>query len=595
MGAIHNSTHWRRRYVHAATALCCVGGRKKEPNDKVGYRRESEDRRGPMTTISASEEGRAAEETDPRKAQRQDRELLRRFHKPRIAALGVHRDAQSGRAMRPWGNIEAAHLMMKDAAVESSTDLLVLMAIAHETEPEGPERGTGSPSVQKLQALTRLSTRSVQRCFPRLIEAGELEIDPKAGDEHTNVYRLPRLIQAPDPLPREPGINLAAMHCVMLYSEAGGNDLFVQMAIARFSGSSGKDKGKAYPGIAALADLTRLSEKTVIGARKRLQEIGELEIAAMPSRYGTNVCTIPMLQYRGARSTGELSLYVHILTNDLENRSLTNDLDLDSRQSLNRFRDKGSYGVDLTPGMSDRLEREICIRLADHLIKSGRKDPLYRTDAESFEWRNGAAYLDQHLSTLRPLWYENAQEFLDGLFDHIVNSDRWPYIRNPSEVHEDLDEILRAMQKAEAVAGVETDADPMKFPAPSRHGSAQQSAATGDELQGRARLAAQERRAEYQARVAKGQPRLTEEDTPSEQREGDHAVAEILKRIRPRPLAQQQRDPKTPNRAASNRHDRRDDDVPEKLKRLREKSAAIAREREHQRSTQGDGFSPPEA
>jgi len=344
--------------------------------------------------------------------------------------------------MRPWGNIEASGLIMEEAAVESGTDLLVLMAIAHETERDGPERGTGCPSVQRLEALTRLSTRSVQRRLPRLVEAGELEIDLKAGAEHTNVYRLPRLTEGPELPLAEPGVNLAAMHCVMLYSEAGGNDLLVQMAIARFSKASGKDKGKAYPGAGSLAALTRLSEKTVLTARRRLQRIGELNIAGMPSPYRTSICTIPMLQYRGVRSTEKLPVYAHIVSNDINSTT------------------KGSYGVDLTPGTQDRLEREICIRLADHLIESGRKDPLYRTDAESFEWRSGAAYLHGGLTAGAREWLDDPSAFLDRLFRHVATSEQWPYVKHPRDVVDDLAEIVRTMKEAEQATGAKSNAEP---------------------------------------------------------------------------------------------------------------------------------------
>jgi hypothetical protein len=327
--------------------------------------------------------------------------------------------------------MEAVALMMSDAAVKSGTDLLVLMAIAHETEREGSERGTGSPAVQKLEALTRLSTRSVQRSLSRLVEARELEVDPKAGDEYTNVYRLPRLMQAQEPLEGAAGVNLAAMHCVMLYSQAGGNDLLVQIAVARFSGRSGKDKGKGYPGAGTLAKLTRLTDKTVLTALRRLEAIGELEIDSRPSRCRTLAFSIP--------GSG----------------MVVSDLPINLKSVS-----KGSYGVDLTPGMSDRLEREICIRFADHLIESGRKDPLYRTDVESLEWRKGASYLHGGFSVRWPLWWEDPRSFLDGLYAHVVTSEQWPEIKNPSDVYRHLDEIQVSMREADRAAGVESDAKP---------------------------------------------------------------------------------------------------------------------------------------
>src|SRR5579871_4135769 len=56
-----------------------------------------------------------------------------------IATLRKMPDA-TGRSgsVRPWGNMAAVSYVMRNAPVGSS-DLLVLMAIAHESEPEGPE------------------------------------------------------------------------------------------------------------------------------------------------------------------------------------------------------------------------------------------------------------------------------------------------------------------------------------------------------------------------------------------------------------------------------------------------------------------------
>lgn len=108
--------------------------------------------------------------------------------------------------------------------------------------------------------------------------------------------------------------------------------------------------------------------------------------------------------------------------------------------------------MDMTPGTLARLQSEIAVRLADWLIRAGRKDPDYRTDADTAEWRNGAAYLHGGLSSRRPLWWENPARFLDGLYEHIVSSERWPDIHHPGDVYDRLDEILAYIAETEHAA-----------------------------------------------------------------------------------------------------------------------------------------------
>jgi DNA-binding transcriptional regulator YhcF (GntR family) len=349
------------------------------------------------------------------------------------------------RSVRPWGNMAAVSHVM-NAATVGGTDLLVLMAIAHQSEPEGPEiagsevnawgrkllpRGSADPSVQTIAAVTRLGTRTVQRSFAKLVEAEELSIVPNAGMAKANMYSVPRLAAAPVPLVADPGVNLQAMHCVMLFSEASGIDLLVQLAIARFVSSHGSRKGSAYPSVKMLAGLTGVATSTISSAIEALEAVGELVVSRRAANYGNNRYTIPMLCQGGVRSTGELPSYILMLSKEEDSPSHTFT--------------QGSSHSTVTPGEVYRLRAQIAVKLVDALIAAERKDPDYRTDAVSDEWRGGAEHLMSQLNHRGCDWLEDPAMFLDALYQHVIESDKWPNVHNPRDVYHALDEILADM------------------------------------------------------------------------------------------------------------------------------------------------------
>ena len=76
---------------------------------------------------------------DSQAADSREQAILRRFHRMPIAGLTVHRDGRGpdGRSLKVWGNMEAVSHVMSHALVSSGTDLLVLMAIAHQGDAPG--------------------------------------------------------------------------------------------------------------------------------------------------------------------------------------------------------------------------------------------------------------------------------------------------------------------------------------------------------------------------------------------------------------------------------------------------------------------------
>jgi Helix-turn-helix domain len=97
-----------------------------------------------------------------------------------------------GRTVEPPVNWQAVNCVTLFSGV-GGNDLLVLMAIARFVRAEGKGQGTADPSIKTLEALTRLSRRTVQRCLQGLEEAGELCIEENAGRFGTNLYTIPML------------------------------------------------------------------------------------------------------------------------------------------------------------------------------------------------------------------------------------------------------------------------------------------------------------------------------------------------------------------------------------------------------------------
>jgi Helix-turn-helix domain len=365
--------------------------------------------------------------------------VRRLMSRPRIASLKELPDGvgPDGRSLTTWGNLAAVNHVMLSSEAKTGRDLLVLMAVARQTASDGPERGTGSPSVQVLEALTRLPTRTVQRALRDLADASELEVAFTAAEDATNVYRIPSLVRGGDGQFVGPGVNLQAMHCVMLFSEGSGRDLLVQMAIARFAKASGKHQGSSYPSVETLAALTRFSTRTVQRAIQSLEVAGEVRVDFESGPSGTNRYTISMLEHGGVRSTDKLPLYVLGITREVE------------KDSLDGKGKKGSSHVNVTPGEVARRIRAVSVRLADWLIASGRKHPAYRTDAESLEWRDGASELISELDGREPGWRKEPKQFLDALFEHVATTERWQYIRTPRDVYYDVHDILNDMPEQE--------------------------------------------------------------------------------------------------------------------------------------------------
>jgi Helix-turn-helix domain len=80
---------------------------------------------------------------------------------------------------------------------QKSGALLVLLAIADYAD----DNGIAFPSIQALQAKSRLSERSVQASLQRLIAADELVIEAQAGPHRCNRYRI---VLHPDPADSAP-------------------------------------------------------------------------------------------------------------------------------------------------------------------------------------------------------------------------------------------------------------------------------------------------------------------------------------------------------------------------------------------------------
>jgi len=99
---------------------------------------------------------------------------------------------RDGRTAEPPINWQAVNCVTLFSNA-SGNELLVLSMIARFVKAEGEGQGTAYPSVQTLEALTRLSRRTVQRCLQRLEEAGELLIKYRAGGYETNLYTIPML------------------------------------------------------------------------------------------------------------------------------------------------------------------------------------------------------------------------------------------------------------------------------------------------------------------------------------------------------------------------------------------------------------------
>lgn len=233
----------------------------------------------------------------------------------------------------------------------------------------------------------------------------------------------------------EPPINWQAMNCVTLFSNAGGNDLLVLMAIARFVKAEGKGQGTADPSIKTLEALTRLSRRTVQRCLQNLETAGELCIKENKGKFGTNLYTIPMLEAGGVRPTHELPPYMCLVTENREH------IVMESRKRKNT-NTQGSSRVRLAPEVNRLKIREISLKLADILIAGGRKHPSYRTDAESRDWRYGVESLCLRMG----LPVDN--ELVEDLFYYIANSDQWKHIQTPKDIHDHYHAICDDMQDA---------------------------------------------------------------------------------------------------------------------------------------------------
>lgn len=234
----------------------------------------------------------------------------------------------------------------------------------------------------------------------------------------------------------EPPINWQAMNCVTLFSNAGGNDLLVLMAIARFVKAEGKGQGTADPSIKTLEALTRLSRRTVQRCLQNLGTAGELCIKENKGKFGTNLYTIPMLEAGGVRPTHELPPYMCLITENREH------IVSESRKKRNITPTEGSSSVRLAPEANRLKIREISLKLADTLIAAGRKHPSYRTDAESRDWRYGVGLLVWRMGL--PI----DDELIDRVFNHVVTSDQWKHIQTPKDIHDHYNAIRDDMWEA---------------------------------------------------------------------------------------------------------------------------------------------------
>lgn len=98
----------------------------------------------------------------------------------------------NGRTIEPPINWQAVNCVTLFSNADGN-DLLVLMGIARFVKAEGKRQGTAEPSIKTLEALTRLSRRTVQRCLQNLEQVGELRIEENAGRYATNRYTIPML------------------------------------------------------------------------------------------------------------------------------------------------------------------------------------------------------------------------------------------------------------------------------------------------------------------------------------------------------------------------------------------------------------------
>jgi hypothetical protein len=86
-------------------------------------------------------------------------------------------------------------------------------------------------------------------------------------------------------------MSLKALTHVWEHSKQEGGNLLVMLALADYA----DEKGRSFPAIATLAKKSRLSERQVQRATKKLEEDGEIEILKNAGMCGSNVYQIKRL------------------------------------------------------------------------------------------------------------------------------------------------------------------------------------------------------------------------------------------------------------------------------------------------------------
>ena len=81
-------------------------------------------------------------------------------------------------------SIEAMAMVLHHSRMKGSAKLLLLGIANHEGD------GGAFPSVATLAKYTGTTPRYVNKLMVELQEAGELDIDPLAGPNFTNIYRV---------------------------------------------------------------------------------------------------------------------------------------------------------------------------------------------------------------------------------------------------------------------------------------------------------------------------------------------------------------------------------------------------------------------
>lgn len=84
-------------------------------------------------------------------------------------------------------SVQALSWVIENANVRAN-NYLVLLMVANRADEYG---NSAWPSVEWLAQRARLSERTVQRCIRKLMKAGELVVEEKAGPRGTNQYHIP--------------------------------------------------------------------------------------------------------------------------------------------------------------------------------------------------------------------------------------------------------------------------------------------------------------------------------------------------------------------------------------------------------------------